>query len=258
MESGKLRRALAYVLFLTALALLVYVVRSRYVKSRATRAPRGVAYWGAKAQSGDIRTQCVGITKLSEGGDAAAVPILIEKLKSKHIVVRSAAANALGRLGDPKSVEPLIAVLDDKIGMVQLSAMKSLAAIGDERALPRMRAFLEPDDAMGLEAARLIGRLNTPEAETTLIEALKVSDPLIRIGALEGLGLCGTSKSVEAIELLIASPFDGVDRKLLEAIFPEGVKPSPDILTGPARKALEKISKREKHREKKEEHGNAE
>jgi hypothetical protein len=73
---------------------------------------------------------------LGEIRDSAAVPALVEALKSDRDHMRRIAAHALGKIGDSLAVMPLIEVLCDETQSVavQTSAIMSLSKIGDLRA----------------------------------------------------------------------------------------------------------------------------
>ena len=219
MSSPSLKQAIVIVAFLGACAVFAHTLWRR---DRATRSrgPTPAARWIHKADSGDSRTECVGIRKLGELRPPEGLPVVIGKLKSRVVAVRIAAASTLGRYRDPQAVEPLIVALGDKHPVAKVAAIEALGDIGDARALRPLAALLVPK-GYGLQAGEAIGRLRAPESEDILIGVLTSSDPWIRRGAIAGLRLCGTEKCISALKRLLDDPLAELDPVLVEALYPE-------------------------------------
>ncbi|MFQ5789418.1 MAG: HEAT repeat domain-containing protein [Acidobacteriota bacterium] len=76
----------------------------------------------------------------------SALPSLIQQLGSESILLRLAAAEALGRIGDPKAVEPISRLLDHPTRVLRIAATSSLINLGIAR--------LEGDIGQSLETAK--------------------------------------------------------------------------------------------------------
>jgi len=69
-------------------------------------------------------------------GDSGALPSLGGVLREDpSMMVREAAAHALGRIGDPKAARDLEAALQDRERYVRLAAVKALATAGDAQSI---------------------------------------------------------------------------------------------------------------------------
>lgn len=151
--------------------------------------------------------------------DPRVTPLVVGVLSDEWVVVREAAAGALGRLGDEAAVGPLIDVLarDDNPD-VQRAAGQALAALGDRRGVlplllagaanPRHRVWTV--EAIGKfgeralnylvqgvtneqveireDAALALGRLKDRRAASALVAALADAEPSVRRCAAEALG----------------------------------------------------------------------
>ncbi len=139
---------------------------------------------------------------LGQIGAAAAtegVPALSEALKDSEVVVREAAAEALGKFGGQArtAASSLIAVLADKETTVHRAALAALALIGPDakEALPKLKpAFKDADPEVRRHALDVLGRLG-PEAvkDKEALEALKsgLDDMDLCKNALEALARIG-------------------------------------------------------------------
>lgn len=85
----------------------------------------------------DATARALAAGKLAELGSRAAVPALLEVLRSdRDPHVREEAARALGLLGDPAAVEPLLtAMRRDRGDHVREEAAAALGRLGDPRAV---------------------------------------------------------------------------------------------------------------------------
>ena len=155
-------------------------------------------------------------SELAEIGPPS-VPRLIAALSDTDGYVRSAAADALGRIGDASAVEPLIAAMryrdaqayeDDEDSEARIQAAVALGKIGDLRAFEALldTASGTTDLLLASYAIDALGMLADPRAIPTLIEALKVSDQdvpksarsaLIKIGRPAVLPLINSLQSTQ-------------------------------------------------------------
>ena len=103
--------------------------------------------------------------------------------------VRSAAAEALGRLRSRKAVPPLLTLLADEYESVQESAIRALAEIGDESVLDGLvKDFTSRDARMRRNIALLLGKFSTERAVDALAFALKDEEPEVRKAVVHALG----------------------------------------------------------------------
>ena len=113
------------------------------------------------------------ITLGSLPADAAAVDALIAVLRNTdhyfHPVVRTAAAQSLGKIGDRRAVDALIAATRDPMAEASEEAVKALGLLGDTRALAALNLAITNADSFYLEmvrkaAAEAIDRLKVAKA----------------------------------------------------------------------------------------------
>jgi hypothetical protein len=116
---------------------------------------------------------------------------LIRVLGHTDLVIRRAAAEALGSIGDKKAVEPLVVLLGDSDQSVQTTAAQALGQIGGERAVTALiRLFREKDRRLRKSATDALASIGTPAVEP-LAGVLRKGAPLPRkttIQLLERLG----------------------------------------------------------------------
>jgi len=114
--------------------------KDTYVRNRA------VTVWGNITKSeraiGPL-IKCYAALALSRIRDSRAVGPLIQALKDKKVVVRTAAAEALGEIGYKMAVEPLLQLLkNDKNEFVRNGTIKALGEIRDSRAVESLLKIL--------------------------------------------------------------------------------------------------------------------
>jgi hypothetical protein len=119
----------------------------------------------------------------------AAVPPLLEALRSRAVPVRLGAIEALGTIRDQRAAGPLIAVLDhDPSVEVRWAAVQALGGIGSSDAMPVLVPLLrDPDRYLRYGAATTLGRLGwrpeEAEANAYLLIALQDWDAVRHLGA---------------------------------------------------------------------------
>lgn len=126
---------------------------------------------------------------------AMAIPALVKVLQGEEDpMVRSNAAEALGKLGDPKTVPALIAALEDEDEFVRWSAIVALEAFGPgaKSAIPALIRAVEDDETNGWIAAKVLGAIDAEGISTpVLIETLGNEDDRMRQFAAFGLRRIG-------------------------------------------------------------------
>jgi HEAT repeat protein len=92
----------------------------------------------------DQWTRRAACDSLSQLGDVAAVPALIEGLEDQDSEIRARCAAGLGKLADARAVEPLLTILKgNDLPAVRLRAAAALGKIKDKNALDAMNEVLE-------------------------------------------------------------------------------------------------------------------
>lgn len=142
-------------------------------------------------------------------GDVAAVPALLDGLKSPDAAARSQAARGLGQIGPEAkaAVAPLAAALKDKDLGVRAAAAQALVRL-EQEARPEVKALTEAlqnssPDVRAL-AAEALGRL-APDAQAAvpaLAKALKDSSPGVRWQCADALWRLGPDAK-EAVPALV-------------------------------------------------------
>ncbi len=115
---------------------------------------------------------------------------LIENLKSDDDDVRSAAADALGKIGDARAVEPLIEALGDGDSSGSWSAASALRDIADADAVePLIGVLCNPYSSGSVRetAAEGLGKMGDMWAVEPLIGALRNKDYDLRYAAAGAL-----------------------------------------------------------------------
>ena len=138
----------------------------------------------ALAEIGDPRAIQHVVNAMREGGDwacnavagfgAAAIPALIDALKSSDSEQRRHAALALGQIGSPEATQPLLEGLNDKDNTVRVEAIQSLDKIGETAAVTPLIGLLCDDDPEVVgTAAEALGSLGDSAAIEPLVHKLR-------------------------------------------------------------------------------------
>lgn len=143
------------------------------------------------------------LEELGAGTDLSVVPDVIAALSDAWIIVRRAAAQALGRIGDPSAVGPLIKLLATEIDPgVRRAIGQSLKLLDDEKAIaPLIVAAAGPPRDRGWAFEALAG-FGT-RARSPLATHLRHSDFKIRAAAAEAAGRIGDPSLVKPLLPLI-------------------------------------------------------
>jgi 3-methyladenine DNA glycosylase AlkD len=118
----------------------------------------------------------------------------LEALRDEDYLVRSSAAEALGKLGKPTDevITGLLEALRDEHSVVRSGAAEALGKLGkptDEVITGLLEALRDEDYLVRSSAAEALGKLGKPTDEviTGLLEALRDEDYLVRSSAAEAL-----------------------------------------------------------------------
>jgi HEAT repeat protein len=166
-----------------------------------------------------------GALALGKCGDRRAVEPLINKLGAYYPAERLAVVEALGKLGDLRALEPLQGALGDVDSAVRRTSAEALAKLGqpewsgwvtgqnddftglgesgDARAVnPLLKALRDKYGRIkptAVDVAAALGKLRDPRAVESLIAALKVDNPEMRLSVAEALGKLEDSRAVEPL-----------------------------------------------------------
>jgi HEAT repeat protein len=123
--------------------------------------------------------------------------------------VREAALLALAEIGTRDIVRPAMPALKDESVVVRLAAARAIGVAGDASATAVLvrRLDAEEDEGVQAELLRAVGRLNAPEALDVLAKfaepggLLKRRTPYLRSAAIEGLGQLTRPEARALLEL---------------------------------------------------------
>ena len=126
------------------------------------------------------------VAALARSRDPRAVPVLTRALDDDDMILRAAAAEALGTLGATDSVPRLHALLADPVLSVQLAAAKALLAMNDRRGAEWLRQLASSEHAaIRLEGVRALKKEADPEWQATVRALTGDVNPEVRRGAAE-------------------------------------------------------------------------
>jgi HEAT repeat protein len=155
---------------------------------------RPARYWARALQDEAPGARTNTLQALADGKEAA-VPVLLELLRSPDAEVRWSAAGALGMIGpEARAAVPALAdATRDGDPTVRYTAADALGKIGPDarEAVPALIALLKTSDR--LTAVKALTRLGPAarEAIPALIEALEDHDPDVRCEVCEAFGEMG-------------------------------------------------------------------
>jgi HEAT repeat protein len=135
---------------------------------------------------------------------SAAVPALVESLKSEDTTVKAFSTEMLGEIGDIRACAPLIELAESATVEVRCKALLSLGKLGDEAGKHILLENLSSEDErLRISAARGLGFLASPETAPALKQHLLNDTIRVRIEAgrsLERIDAAGHSFLKEAYQ----------------------------------------------------------
>ncbi|RCJ38347.1 hypothetical protein A6770_13435 [Nostoc minutum NIES-26] len=151
--------------------------------------------------------------------NAAAVETLITALQDEDSVVRSIAAQALGRIGTTAAVEALITALQDEDFDVRDSAAQALGKIGTTAAVEALITALQDEDSVVRSiAAQALGKSGNTTAVEALIMALQDEDYVVRDSAAQALGKIANGAALEPLITALGDEDSNVRESVAEAL----------------------------------------
>lgn len=146
---------------------------------------------------------------------AASVPVLGLCLSDRQAGVQEAASSVLALIADDRVLDPLVAALGSHDWIVRMHAAKALGRIKDARAIEPLIPLLQDKvKAVREETAAALAAIGNP-ALPSLLDALKHSEWLVRLHAVEALG---KTRSAEAVEPLLWALFNDHDQAIREDV----------------------------------------
>jgi HEAT repeat protein len=132
-------------------------------------------------------------------GDAA-----LRDLHRRGRVRRARSAQALGNLGRRDAVPDLCELLTDPQPEVRVVAVRALGRIADPAAAePLLSALAAPGSVPSQLVAHALIQIG-PTAAPALVAALRHPAPLVRVTALDALGLLGAAGAAEPVATVLA------------------------------------------------------
>lgn len=185
---------------------------------------------------------------LGAAGTVDAVPDLVMSLSDRHVEVRYAAVQALGRIGDPAAAGPLFTVLDDD-QVSPHSVSMAMLRIGQSASDEIVDALASRSLRSRAVAAELVGILGVYGARREL-ESMLDDEPTVRDAAIRSLGRLGFPQSAVRLSAelearLVDADADAITTiaviiRALQSIGDDAVVPViRSALTGPYRVAVE-------------------
>lgn len=152
-----------------------------------------------------VQEAAVGI--LAHIGDHRSVPVLLQSLKSQNWIVRSQAAKALGRIGAAEAVPVLLPLLQDKVKAVRVEVGLALAQLGPAALSELVEALKHSEWLVRLHAVESLGKMKAPEAVEPLLYLLfNDPDAAVREDAVRALGEIGDARATEFLLKVIDEP----------------------------------------------------
>jgi HEAT repeat protein len=178
------------------------------------RDPRAVGPLVCLLRDADRAVRQAAIGALAAIGEPS-VPVLGLCLSDPQADVQEAASSVLAIIADERVIDPLIAALANRDWIVRMHAAKALGRIKDARAIEPLLPLLQDKvKAVREEAATALAELGEC-ALASLVGALKHSEWLVRLHAVEALG---KSRSADAVEPLLWVLFNDRDQAVREDV----------------------------------------
>jgi len=132
---------------------------------------------------------------------------LIGALGNRDWIVRMHAAKALGKIKDSSAIQPLLPLLQDKVKAVREEATAALATIGDEALPPLLDALKHSEWLVRLHAVEALGKMRSAAVVEPLLSVLfNDHDQAIREDVVRALGQVGDGRAVEFLVFVMKEP----------------------------------------------------
>jgi len=144
------------------------------------------------------------------------VPLVCQALPSLPVPSRILAVDALAARGDRAAQAAVLELIESKGTDLQTAAIRALESIGNARAvdpLLRVAADVEADNTVRDVARRTLDRMNAPDVNQALIDAMADAETVVKTECVHALG---TRKAREALPVLYKTVL-AEDAKLAKA-----------------------------------------
>jgi HEAT repeat protein len=156
-----------------------------------------------------VRAAAIALLGALRGHARAAVPALLDALKSPTDWIRQRALHALGTIGDPSAVSAIVTALEDPSHFVRDNAVDALRDLGPkaEAAVPALTRVLLNDPKASVRRSVILAleRIGPAAlaAEPELRQALGDHEPEVRWLMAATLAILGTEDSASLLPLLV-------------------------------------------------------
>lgn len=153
---------------------------------------------GACLRDPNLTVQESAASILSTIADERVFDPLLGALTSQDWIVRMHAAKALGRIGDTRAVSALMPLLQDKVKAVRVEAAQALVSLKEASVPSLLEALKHSEWLVRLHAVEALGKIKSPAAVEPLLYVLfNDRDTAVRTDAVRSLGDIGDPRSVE-------------------------------------------------------------
>ena len=161
-----------------------------------------VAVGGTSMDSRALAARGLGVLRAR-----AAVPQLVEALRSKDSNVILESLRALEKIGDRAAGPQIAFLLRDLHEPVQVAAIDTTGQLQNREAIPALREVLGSSRKSGVRRAALIALAKLPDPTTRELFLLHLGDKdrYLRAAAAEGLGRLGLAQDRERVQTAFAA-----------------------------------------------------
>ncbi|MFD5248167.1 HEAT repeat domain-containing protein [Amycolatopsis sp. NPDC058340] len=157
-----------------------------------------------------------------DGLTASVLPDLVAILEDGDPLRRHDAARALGRMGDERAGAPLLAILPETADRVRAAVAEALGALRHAPALPALVAIAEDPDETGAVRAQAVFAAGACGDRDLPLQALRDPNEAVRVRAAEILGDFPGAEVATALGRAIGEDTRDVQRAALESLGKHG------------------------------------
>ncbi len=172
------------------------------VRPEVVEALGRVATGGTSMDSRALAARALGVLRAR-----AAVPQLLEALKSKDSQVMLEALRALEKIGDRSAGPEVAYLLRDLHEPVQIAAIDVTGQLQNREAIPQLQDLVKTSKKAAVRRAALVAlaKLPDPSSKSMFVQYLEDRDKYLRAAAAEGLGRLGDPADRERIQKAMES-----------------------------------------------------
>jgi len=134
--------------------------------------------------------------------DPAAIPTLIEALRSKDDRLIFESLIAMQKIGDRDAGPRVVFLMRDLVEKIQIAAIETAGLLKTRDAVGELRRVLEsgPERKVRRAAVLALARIADPGSRSTFAELLADKDDEVRAAAAEGLGRIAIPTDLQAVQ----------------------------------------------------------